>query len=186
MKFYNKNIQLDIKVINDIEKNTTESTRTLIIGLGYDSKMWYNLNPNTYFVENNEEYIKLNEKDIPLNNIIKYNYDKNINVYNSFNLDDNKLLDYNIPKKLLELGPFDIILIDGPEGWNGESPGRLIPCYWAMKYLSKNSIIYIDDANRKLESYCIDRFFKDNEKKYFQQRNGCCKINTKFKKQIFQ
>ena len=32
----------------------------LVFGLGYDSKMWYNGNKNTYFIESNDEYISLN------------------------------------------------------------------------------------------------------------------------------
>jgi hypothetical protein len=61
-----------------------------------------------------------------------------------------------IPNSLLELGPFDIILIDGPTGFNNECPGRILPIYWSKKYLSKQgTIIYIDDANRKLENITL-------------------------------
>lgn len=41
MNFYNSNIQLDKKVINDVFSNITPDTKMLVFGLGYDSKMWY-------------------------------------------------------------------------------------------------------------------------------------------------
>ena len=75
MNFYNSQIQIDKKVINDVFSNFNNDTKMLVFGLGYDSKMWYEgNNKNTYFVENKKEYIDLNLNDIPLNNIIEYKY----------------------------------------------------------------------------------------------------------------
>ena len=48
---------LDKKVINDIFLNFNDNTKFLVFGLGYDSKMWYHGNKNTYFVENNKKYV---------------------------------------------------------------------------------------------------------------------------------
>lgn len=176
MEFYNSNIQLDKNVINDIFKIMKPEYKVLIFGLGYDSKMWYNLNKNTYFVENNQKYIDLNKNDISENNIIYYDY-QDISVLKSFNLNDNDLKKYEISEKLLKLAPFDIILIDGPEGYSNDKPGRLLPIFWSFKYLSqKGSIIYIDDVKRYLENYCVNKYFKFNEKEYFTNRLGCLKI----------
>ena len=75
MEFYNDKIQLDKEVINDIFSNFKSDTKFLVFGLGYDSKMWYNGNKNTYFVENNDIYINMNNKDIQSTNIIKYDYE---------------------------------------------------------------------------------------------------------------
>ena len=172
--FYNKNIQISKEVINDIFSNFTSNTKMLVFGLGYDSKMWYNGNKNTYFIENNDEYINMNINDIPKNNIIKYEY--KINVKDSFQMSDDDLKKYIIPEKIKKLGLFDIIIIDGPEGWDENKPGRLIPYYWASKLSKKGTIIYGDDSSRKLEKYCINKFFKNKEKILFTQRNKCIKI----------
>jgi hypothetical protein len=147
----------------------------LVFGLGYDSKMWYNGNKNTYFVEDNDVYIQLNKNDIPLTNIIKYSY-KNINVKKSFTMSDEAISQYCIPKELKELGPFDIILIDGPEGWNILKSGRLIPYYWASQLSKPGTIIYGDDSKRALENYCIRKFFKNKKKFVSNDRHGCTKI----------
>jgi len=174
MEFYNKNIQISKEVINDVFSNFTPNTKMLVFGLGYDSKMWYNGNKNTYFIESNDEYISLNINDIPNSNIIKYEY-KNINVNNSFKMSDDDIKKYIIPKEI-ESEAFDIIIIDGPEGWADHKPGRLIPYYWASILSKKDTIIYADDSSRRLEKYCINKFFEGKEKKIFKERNGCMKI----------
>lgn len=77
---------------------------------------------------------------------------------------------------LINLAPFDIIIIDGPEGWGGKTPGRLLPCYWSTLLSKKQTIIYIDDASRSLEKYCIDKYFSGKEITYFKERDTCAKI----------
>jgi hypothetical protein len=175
MEFYNSQIQIDKNVIDDVFSNFKNDTKLLVFGLGYDSKMWYEGNKkNTYFVENKKEYIDLNLNDIPIDNIIQYNYDTLVET--SFNLTDNDIIKYELNDKLKTLGPFDIIIIDGPEGYSNNRPGRLIPCYWSTLLSKKGTIIYVDDANRPLENYCINKFFSNNQKKYFMERDRCAKI----------
>ena len=171
MEFYNTNIQIDKKVIDDVFKQIRANTKMLVFGLGHDSKMWYEgTNKNTYFVEDKEEYINLNKPTIPADHIIKYTY--NTVVPTSSNLTDAELGIFTIPEQLQKEGPFDIIIIDGPEGWAGR-PGRLIPFYWSSK---PETIIYADDSVRAFEDLCIKRFFNKNVKEVFEERNKCTKI----------
>jgi hypothetical protein len=83
---------------------------------------------------------------------------------------------YIIPKNIKNSGSFDIIIIDGPNGYAARKPGRLIPYYWTTLLSKKGTIIYGDDASRPLENYCINKFFKDKEKIFFKERLGCMKI----------
>ena len=107
MNFYNSQIQIDKKVINDVFSNFNNNTKMLVFGLGYDSKMWYEgNNKNTYFVENKKEYIDLNLNDIPINNIIEYEY--NITCEKSFNLTDEEINKFEVIEKLKNLAPFDL------------------------------------------------------------------------------
>ena len=99
MEFYNKNIQISKEVIKDVFSNFTPNTKMLVFGLGYDSKMWYNGNKNTYFIEDNKEYINLNINDIPKSQIIKYEY-KNLNVNNSFTMSDDNIKQFIIPEEI--------------------------------------------------------------------------------------
>lgn len=175
--FVNSNIQLDKEVIKDILINC-ENKKMLVFGLGYDSELWYNCtNKNTFFVENDKSYIELN-KNIPKDNIIYYEYNK-ITVNKSLDLikSNTNTLNYPIPQKIIEHAPFDIILIDGPNGSNKNSPGRLLPVHWSQNYLSKQgTIIYIDDVNRELEKKLVNKYFTNIPKKYFKQRLGTMKI----------
>jgi hypothetical protein len=175
MEYYNKNIQIDKSVIKDVFDNLGTNTKMLVFGLGYDSKMWYEgNNKNTFFIEDKDEYIQLNITDIPLDHIIKYEY--KITCKSSVKLSDNEIKDFIIPEKILNLAPFDIIIIDGPEGYSAEKPGRLIPCYWSTLLSKPGTIIYIDDSSRYLEDFCIKKFFHDKSKKEFLKREKCTKI----------
>jgi hypothetical protein len=175
MQYYRKEIQIHKNVIDDVFSNFKPDTKMLVFGLGYDSKMWYEGNKNTWFVENKDSYIKLNEKDIPAKNIIKYDY-VGITRGTSFELTDEQIEKFVCPPALLKEGPFDIIIIDGPEGFSDDRPGRLIPSYWSSKFLSKpGTIIYVDDSGRKLETYCVKKYFK-HIVNVFPERNKCTKI----------
>lgn len=175
MEHYNSNIQIDKDVIEDVFSEIKANTKMLVFGLGYDSKMWYEgNNKNTFFIENNDKFIQLNMKNISAENIIKYDYVTTC--LSSFTLNDNEIKDFFIPEKIVNEAPFDIIIIDGPEGFSPEKPGRLIPCYWSTLLSKPGTVIYIDDANRRLENFCIEKYFKKFLKKEFKKRDKCVKI----------
>jgi hypothetical protein len=175
MEYYNQNIQIDKSVINDIFSNITPTTKMLVFGLGYDSKMWYlGNNKNTFFVENNDDYINLNKNDIDPSNIIKYDYKTRCDTCTK--LSDDEIKQFEIPTRLRDLAPFDIILVDGPEGWAPHTPGRLISSYWSTQLASLGTIIYIDDSSRPVEQYCVNKFFNNKIKHIFPERLQCTKI----------
>lgn len=174
-KFYNTQIQTSKELCLEII-NASIDKKMLVFGLGYDSELWYNItNFNTFFVEDDIDYINMNT-NIPKSHIIYYNY-KNINVEKSFHMTDTQIAEYEIPEQLLANAPFDVIFIDGPKGYNNLCSGRLLPIYWSSKFLSKqNTIIYVDDCNRQLEKYCIAKYFSTKDIHYFNLRDGCSKI----------
>jgi hypothetical protein len=179
-KYYNKNILIHMSVIKDIVSICNSGNiKMLVFGLGYDSELWFNLTGgDTYFVEDNDVYISLN-KTIPNDHIIKYKY--NTTVRTSFNLSDEQLDKFEFPpalKEQVDKSNFDVIIIDGPNGHMDHTPGRILPIYWAKKYLlEKNkTMLFIDDANRKLESFAINKYFGDYNKIIFNDESGCIKI----------
>jgi hypothetical protein len=176
-KYYDKRIQTNILIINDIANEIYEKDKKMLIfGLGYDSNLWYNLtNKNIFFIENNQEYIKIN-KNISKENIIIYDYN-GITVKTSFTMTDKEINSFMIPDEIIKNAPYDIIYIDGPPGYRENNPGRLLPIYWSSTVLSKpGSIVYIDDCKRPLESMCINRYFNNNKQEIFNIRDGCIKI----------
>ena len=173
--YYNRNIQIHPNVIADVFASITPTTKMLVFGLGYDSRMWYEgTGGNTFFVENKDEYIRLNEKDIPASHIIKYDYKTRCDT--SMLTPQSVLDSYSIPDRVYELAPFDLIIIDGPEGYQPFSPGRLLPCYWSLRLSRAGTVIYVDDSARPLEKYCIQKFYSDRVSRVFPERSGCTKI----------
>lgn len=178
-----KRVQLSKSVIEDIfnESSKIKNCKMLVFGLGNDSIMWNELtNGNTIFIENYQKWIDLN-KTILNQNIIKYEY-TGITVESSLNLlkqPEDILIHNKLPFEIENKGPFDIILIDGPQGYKPNLPGRLYPIVWSLTRLSKpGTLVYIDDSNRQLESKCITAFLKYPSKiiKYFKEREGSVKI----------
>jgi len=174
MEHYDSRILLDKDVISDVFKHLGSDTKLLVFGLGYDSKMWYyGSNKNTYFVEDDPKYIDMSKDIIPITNIIKYKYNTRLSTIKS--LSDEQIKAFIPPDELTKLSPFDVIIIDGPKGYQ-EHPGRLIPSYWATLLTKHGSIIYMDDSNREIEAYCISKFFKNNKMEIFKKRFDCTKI----------
>jgi hypothetical protein len=174
MDYYNSKIQLCKEVIDDVFTHFRSDTKMLVFGLGYDSMMWYEGNSkNTFFIEHDETYIKLN-KDIPASNIVKYDYTTTCS--ESMKLSDDTISSFIIPENIINQGPFDIIIIDGPPGGGPKTPGRLIPSYWSTLLSKPGTVIYIDDSSRPLEDFCIQKYFKDYPKKVFDKRNKCVKV----------
>ena len=149
--------------------------KMLVFGLAYDSELWSALTyHNTFFVEDNTDYIEVTPVDST--RILPYDYG-DITVERSFSMTDTELRAWPMPAGLLEKGPFDIILIQGPTSYNKACPGRLLPIYWSCNVLSKpGTVVYVDDSRRSLETYCIDRFFHDNIKTQIAAEGGCMRI----------
>ena len=160
-------------ILNEIVKNP--ETKMLVFGLANDGQLWYNAtNKNTYFVEKKNVYLSFNHF-IPDDNIIEYSY-KGMSVRNSYILTKREIESFTVPDKLKKLAPFDIILIDAPQGHKSSSSGRLLPIHWSIHSLSKKgTLIYLDDYNRQLETFCINKYCKNNVVKVFKERYGCVK-----------
>lgn len=175
MEYYTDKIQLDLAVIHDIFGQITASTKMLVFGLGHDSRMWHEgTRGNTFFIEHNPYWIRLNH-DIPAHHIVHYSYPTEVRT--SQELTPENLERYPVPTTIKENGPYDIILIDGPPGYDGECPGRILPCFWSSRDLShEGTLLYIDDSRRPLEKYCVDKFFKSKVIFVFPERDGCTKI----------
>lgn len=175
--FYNKNIQTDIKIINEIisKIKSIENSKMLVFGLGFDSELWYNAtNKNTFFVENNKKYIDIN-KNINVSNIIYCDYGSIRVKDNIPNYPNEKYIDP--PLSIVSNAPYDIIFVDGPTGYNSEQIGRVLPIYWISNFnlCKADTLIYVDDSNRHLENLSLNTFFNSNFKLLYKLniRGGC-------------
>ena len=169
-----RGIQLARLVCNDIlaEIRSRKNPSMLVFGMGHDSSLWFEATKgNVVFIEDNQEYIDLNST-IPRQNIIKHDY-SGVDRVSSLTATDEQMEEFSRPPINKQ---FDVILIDGPEGFSNEKAGRRLPCLWTKKYFSKKgTLIYIDDSRRKMEKLCIEKYFP-KVVETFPQRGGCDKI----------
>lgn len=179
-RFYNRNIKLSKNVASEIIDDILKlKGRVLVFGLGFDSELWFNANgcKDVWFIEENIKYIDMNP-NIPRENVIYHKFE-NIDLYKSSRLQDEDLEKYPLPKGIEKIigNGFDIIIIDGPTGCFPTSPGRLLATYWATKKWShKNTIFYLDDTNRKVETLCMNKYMSDMDVKKYE--NGSFTIRS--------
>lgn len=148
--------------------------KMLVFGLAYDSELWAALtNQNTYFVESNIDFIEATTVDP--SRILYYDYGE-ITVESSYSMTDTALMTWPLPTGLLEKAPFDVIFVAGPDSYNKQCPGRILPLFWCRQLSRAGSVVYVDDSRRSLETYCIDRFFSEKAKTAIVAPGGCMRI----------
>lgn len=127
----------------------------LVFGCGNDSLMWHklNCNGNTMFMETSPQWRDMILSKCPDLNILLYDVGKNT-VSHSLNLEID-LLPY--PDALAQYS-WDIILVDGPEGYGPDKPGRALPIIWTSQIRNEKTHIFVDDYNREVERIYTDKF----------------------------
>lgn len=118
--------------------------RLLIFGCREDSEFWHTLNAEgkTTFIEHNESW---------------YNKFKDKVQVMLFNYHSRRGEPCEIPPVPEGISDsWDIILIDGPEGYSCNAPGREIPIAWASQM--KEAVVIIHDYARPWEYHCCSKY----------------------------
>ncbi len=140
----------------------------LVYGLGNDSFLYHFLNKNgyTFFIENNKNWIaKIGEKYKYLN----YGY---FNFPTTVEKSLNSNFNSNISTSYIKDKEWDIIIIDGPPGYDKNTPGREIPIKESAEYFKKSNKkvdVFIHDINRILENSVCNKFFENFEKESYDR-----------------
>lgn len=64
-----------------------------------------------------------------------------------------------VPPAVLEQ-PWDVIVVDGPEGWGGHLPGRQQSIFLAAQLARANTTVFLHDYERPLEQEFAARYLK--------------------------
>lgn len=136
------------------------SKNILIFGLNSDSNIWSQVSNNIYYVEDNPK------------NIQKYGSGKSIIKVN-YNTRNKNYLDYtNTPEQLLikEIPNLDwnLIIIDGPPGFSGNTKGRMSPIYTSSIISNRNTKIIMNDIFRNTETIYSEKYLR---KKFLVRMN---------------
>ena len=148
----------------------------IVFGLGEDSYLWRSANEGgkSIFLEN----IKFWADKFPDLDVINVKYNTTVLDFPD-NLNESNLL-LDLPDSV-KTNKWDIIIVDSPVGHNppckdgqcllcsykNPAPGRMSSLYTASKLVHKNSIIIVDDYNRKIEKECTQMYFGDKYKMHY-------------------
>lgn len=123
----------------------------LVFGLGNGSQFWALLNRRgrTIFLEDNEYWYKDILQSDPTIRAYLVNYQTRRSQWQNL-LDTPNLLEMSLPEEI-ELMSWDIILVDGPNGFEDENPGRMKSIYLASRLASQTGEVFVHDCDRPLE-----------------------------------
>jgi glucuronoxylan 4-O-methyltransferase len=136
----------------------------LVFGVGKDSKLWINLNlGKTVFLEDNLSWFERICAEIPHINAHLVEYNTQRKEWKSW-LKKARREDLllNLPLEVWET-KWDIIFVDGPEGWTDEKPGRMKSIYTAamLAQKSQNCEVFVHDCDRPVEAAYSSTFLLD-------------------------
>jgi len=141
----------------------------LVFGVGNDSSLWIDLNKggNTVFLEDSEKWLTKVREQLPqlCAYLVRYNHKRKQWSELLAKLNNHTLF-ASIPPHILTT-KWDIIFVDGPEGWSDEKPGRMSSIYMAalLAHKNKNSQVFIHDCDRQVEAVYASKFLQDKNLK---------------------
>lgn len=140
----------------------------LVYGLGNDSFLYHFINKNGYtlFIEDNKEWIeKIGEKYGYLN-YEYFNFPTTVgkSLFTKFSS--------TISTPFINQKDWDIIIVDGPSGYDKDNPGTEIPIKESANHFkssSKNIDVFIHDINRVLENSACNKFFENIKRENYDR-----------------
>ena len=133
----------------------------LVFGCGKDSVFWEKVNRNgtTTFLEDNPEWLGLARSALT-------RAEAHLVHYGTRRPDWAVLM--NAPSRLeLELPVavssrlWDVVLVDGPAGYDDDQPGRMKSIYMASRLVAPGGCVFVHDCDRQIEREYAERFLGD-------------------------
>ena len=134
--------------------------RMLVFGLGNDSALWALLNAGgrTVFLEDNEVWLEKTVSRGPGEKLEAYLVDYGTRRDEWRTLLKSPLeLQLSLPAGIAKES-WDIVLVDGPAGHVGDSPGRMKSIFTASQLVRDSGDVFVHDCEREVESAYCDAF----------------------------
>lgn len=155
-------VQLSRAELRVIVRRLTERgpCRFLVFGLGRDSSFWERLNRGgkTLFIEDNRAWLERITADFPRLEAYLVEYGTRLTEWQEL-LDHPERLAITFPPAV-ENAPWDVILVDAPNGWPDSSPGRMKSISAAARLIGPAGDIFVHDCNRAVERIYCDAFLQ--------------------------
>lgn len=127
----------------------------LVFGVGNDSALWARVNAQgtTLFLEDDAEWAERVGAALPEIEIAAVSYRTGRSQWQDL-LDDPERLGMSLPPEVRE-GAWDVVLVDGPAGYDDTTPGRMQSIYEAGRLVAPGGIVFVHDCERPVEqAYC--------------------------------
>ncbi|TPV93366.1 MAG: hypothetical protein B7733_20880 [Myxococcales bacterium FL481] len=134
----------------------------LVFGVGRDSPQWIDANAGgqVTFVEHEPAWIAVARDKTPGIDVVPTRYTTRAWAWRLSLLRPHRLYLRNLPSRIHETS-WDVILVDGPQGYNRRCPGRMSSIYTASRLAQRSAgrtEVFVHDADREIERACGDRF----------------------------
>lgn len=161
--------QLSMKEYLYVTDWAENANNFLVFGTGADTPYWKMIRPNVTFLEDHGEWL---DKSDPRQIEVKYtttrkDSDTLLSCYRS---GVTKSLEIKLPDSVRET-QWDAIFVDGPQGYNNSTPGRMQSLFTAKQLASEHTNIFIHDIDRRIESAWADVLFGTIVKQFDRMRH---------------
>lgn len=140
--------------------------RLLVFGVGRDSPMWRDLNPNgtTLFLEHDRRWLHEVRSRHPDLDVLPVTYTTNIEEWREL-LDRPARLQLDLPDRVRGTR-WDVLIVDGPPGMSAAMQdgmaepihGRMQSIAAARDLVTDGGVVFVDDTNREVESKYAYKF----------------------------
>ena len=132
--------------------------RLLVFGCGNDSPFWEAVNATgtTAFIEDDPEWAKVAQGRLKGSAVHLVDYDCRLAQWPAL-LDQPERLNLTLPEAV-EQARWDVILVDGPAGYQPDNPGRMKSIYAASRLVAGDGVVFVHDCNRPAEAAYAQRY----------------------------
>jgi glucuronoxylan 4-O-methyltransferase len=159
-----RELGLSYDALADVQLTTTElrpiiraikdkpGCSLLVFGCGNDSPMWESLNAGgtTAFIEDDAEWAKSAEARLRSARVFPAHYGTRRTDWQAL-LRQPAALAMDLPPEIRER-QWDVVLVDGPAGYDDERPGRMKSIYEAARLVAPGGKVFLHDCERPVEA----------------------------------
>ncbi|MEE9382653.1 MAG: hypothetical protein V3V08_04485 [Nannocystaceae bacterium] len=134
----------------------------LIFGVGRDSPHWIQANASgqVTFIEHEAEWIAMARENTPGIDVVPTRYTTRTWAWRLSIHRPRRLEMRDLPPRIRATS-WDVIFVDGPQGYNRRCPGRMQSIYTASQLaraFAGPTDVLVHDVDRRIERVCGDRF----------------------------
>jgi glycosyltransferase involved in cell wall biosynthesis len=134
----------------------------LVFGCGKDSAFWEKINVDgtTAFLEDNPDWVAETRAQLTVASIHTVQYGTKLSEWRQL-LDAPSKLEMDLPQDIASR-KWDVILVDGPAGYEDAKPGRMKSIYAASQLVAPGGCVFVHDCERPAEHEFASRYLGDD------------------------